>query len=78
MSFQGDLEEEIPESCTTTSDDDLELDETNLGEGNAKHAHTFNLTCAMKLIFGAISLQKMTRRLSPRQSQSQRMETVRP
>lgn len=31
-SLQGDLDEEIPESCTS-SDDDLELDETNLGEG---------------------------------------------
>lgn len=35
--LQGDLDEEIPESCSS-SDDDLELDETNLGEGlfNAK------------------------------------------
>lgn len=30
--LQGDLDEEIPESCSS-SDDDLELDETNLGEG---------------------------------------------
>lgn len=37
--FQGDLDEEIPESCSS-SDDDLELDETNLGEGNASHAYT--------------------------------------
>lgn len=32
MILQGDLEEEIPETCSS-SDDDLELDETNLGEG---------------------------------------------
>lgn len=30
--LQGDLDEEIPESCSS-SDDDLDLDETNLGEG---------------------------------------------
>lgn len=39
--LQGDLEEEIPESCSS-SDDDLELDETNLGEGLFI---TFNVNC---------------------------------
>lgn len=37
--LQGDLDEEIPESCSS-SDDDLELDETNLGEGLFSSANT--------------------------------------
>lgn len=56
--LQGDLDEEIPESCSS-SDDDLELDETNLGEGLLTAT---NLMTSFESILIGISIEFYFRR----------------